>query len=184
MFPYKSFVGIIFLVSICCILPFILLLVFGYLDRMQKNDNFVMTNCIIIEHQIVEITCYRTCRCGTGPLGRDIKCDNCPFSCYDGFIVLEHFDEDINSSFSGIIDIKLNDEFAHNVERELLINYPMNETISCYYDSNDPTQIKLNIDNEIIFLIFAIIFLIFGVIIMCIWSLFAWFRHHFFYISP
>lgn len=173
-------------VSICCILPFLLLFFLGFQDRMNRNGNLVETTCITTNHTIVSGVCTEDCNCrttctgGGGTRGSSnnchTTCQTCEYDCYDGFVTLEHRTTN-GLSFRNDVEVYSNSRARTSVENDLVENYPINGELMCFYNSENPSEIRLELHNDGIFLGFAITFLVLGVLIFFAWIGFEAYIH-------
>jgi len=171
-------------VSVFCFLPFLLLLFLGVQDRTNRNNNLVETTCTIENHFITVGICTESCNCITTctPIGETTscttRCQTCEYTCYDGFITLEHRTSN-DLPFRDDVEVYPNRRSETSVENDLNNEYMIGSEIACFYESDNPSEIRLELHDVRIFLGFAITFVILGGLILFCWI--AYELTHFFY---
>jgi hypothetical protein len=106
----------------------------------EWNKNAVGTKCFIIDYIIVENECPYNCDCKTvceivpdGDGGKVTKCftecDTCLKVCYNGNVVVY-----INNIEKEVF--ALTDDTVDSVNLQLNNKYPLNGTVTCYYNKN------------------------------------------------
>ncbi|AYV85450.1 MAG: putative orfan [Satyrvirus sp.] len=157
---YYKFFTIVCIIFILCILPSILLYFLGYNRNSDWNKQAVLTNCTIINDTIYSVTKKYLCFC------IERSCQTCSRINYDGYINISH---SINSQLYFKEFLVASDENYQSLNDSLQENYPPGKIIQCYYEKQNPSDIKLNLDNTKTFLTCSIIFLCAGIIIFFLW---------------
>lgn len=136
----------------CCIISTFLLAVLityyvGYAPENKKIGNYVETKCTAIQQlDPVSDTCYQKCNCRsicTENSGCHQVCDQCSYTCYDGFVIFGYPTEE-GEIFESSIKV-INDK-GHNQVIAELQKYPINSNHTCFYDKTDPNDATLSIN--------------------------------------
>jgi len=152
---------IVVLLLTICATPLLLAYYLGYQNDLEQNSHAIETNCLIIDHQIVNELCYYDCDENT----------DCRFNCYDGYIVVEYHDTN-NITYEQSILMIANNEDNSNVENYLSSQFPINSMVGCYYDSSNPSNVSLALLNTLVFYILLIIFGIIGLGLLLGWIIY------------
>jgi len=127
------------------IVIFLLIFLCGYKVRNVWNEGAVETECKILGLIVKTGTTYtESCRCrqacGTSC---STVCDTCKLPYYSGLLNITYL-ETYNVAIV-VIDNKYKD--ANSTLAELQSNYQINSIIPCYYQQNDHTNLKLQLDD-------------------------------------
>lgn len=145
--------GYILCLSVCCLMPALLLYFLGYQARANWDAGSLKTNCTVISENVYDHTCSYYCNSGYSY--------TCYYTCYDGRLCvtfLTYKGEFIEASV--VAYANQNNQF--NVLEDLKENYPINGTTTCYYEYNNPTSVQLTRESTTIFTVFFIIFVVLG----------------------
>ncbi len=152
---------ILLVISVITLMPCLLLYYLGYTPNLDWNQSATITQCKVYDHIITNKTCSVSCNCAS--ITSVITCDTCYFECYDGYISVTY------AIYNNTIEVISNNEFYDNVVDYLNNNYPINESVVCYYQSDDPYDVRVNYKNYIVYLVFFIIFVSLGSLILLVW---------------
>lgn len=143
--------------------PCVLAYYFGYQMTSDWNSHAVRTTGMVIYNYVVETTCQKECNCGEG-------CDSCPYTCYFGKYVVNYTTiEDKNRTYTAkIIHDHYYGDYAYAVE-QMNKMYPAGKYVTIYYNSRNPSDAKVVLENAMIPFIFAFVILGFGTLILLIW---------------
>ena len=149
-------------VSICCILPALLLLFLGYEKGLEWNGNAVQTTCTVLQHDTASDRCSYSCNCRTTSTTSSSTrhCDTCYYTCYDGSIEVQYEVDD--EFYKKWFEVYSNYRSESDIKSKLRKHYPIGDDITCYYQSDNPSNAKLKHVNTDVFLAFLIIFFILG----------------------
>lgn len=152
-------------ILILCLMPALLLYFLGYVENTEWNNDAVETKCTVIGHKVKDDTCYYTCNCVHST--NTHTCATCEYECYHGYVDTNYTVDHINYNKTfGVYDSY---EEKDDVVKKLNKNYPIGKKIDCYYQKDDPTDIKRGHVDTNVFLAFFIIFCIVGFIILVVW---------------
>lgn len=129
------YISCVICILICCFLPALLLMFVGYNQAKEWNNGLNKTGCNITSHIIRNETCYLECN--------DIPSDYgiCTI-CYDGFINITY---QVNTTnYTNVFKIYRTYTNKNLLANKLEKNYPINHSIYCYYQKNNPLTVRLH----------------------------------------
>jgi hypothetical protein len=150
--------------SVTMLLITILIILYAIKDKETSwNQNAIKTKCIIINYVITSDSyCpQQTSFCNTGYIG----------SIMVRYNISKDYDGSINSTVWNVCG----DQYYDIMIQCLHDNYKLNNTISCYYNRNDPSDVKLQLDNIVmidIMILIGVIFIILFALISIIYELY------------
>ena len=76
-------------------------------------------------------------------------CDLCPYDCYDGSVVVNYTVVDVTPQYtvSSILLVREGYEFESDVTVALNLDYPLYSANECYYQSDDPSDVRYSYDD-------------------------------------
>lgn len=155
------------ILSILCLMPALLLFLLGYEPRMTWNKTSIETECNVTSHVVEQSQCSESCNCRKTCTGTTNSrhcsrhCQTCYYTCYDSYITVEYKDESFSTFRSMILienDKRRMDKLVNNLNKK----YPLYNEITCYYNVDDPNQVKLKLYNPVGYMVGGILFLLFG----------------------
>lgn len=190
--------GICLFVSICCLMPCLLLWYLGYEPRKDWNNDAIKTDCTVLSYEIQTEICSYSCNCYTTCYGSyssrtcTTNCQTCYRDCYDKYIWVsfEIRDQDKlqwllnltefnnvtvgNITFEDygelvIARIKIFDDKDGPGTGKLEKRFPIGEDVKCYYNKNNPTDVELNLKEHSVHFGFFIVFACLGFLICACW---------------
>lgn len=166
--------AIIVCLSVCIVIA-IPLITAGYVPRNNWNINSVKTECSVDKHIINEGQCSESCNCRTSCTytGQtnvcSRHCQTCFYTCYRGYVDIDHTVYNIvnetEMKYGRNIWIITN-RWRNNVVNALNQKYPINSTLECYYASDEPIDIRLELEPHMEFLIASLVFFAFAAVIV------------------
>lgn len=153
-------------VLIFCLMPALLLWYLGYLARVSWNDDSIKTTCTIIGHSVKQGICTETCNCYYTT--SHTSCATCEYICYDGLALTTYKTED-GTAYNKTFTLVDNYRSEANAEEKLDGKYPIGDKINCYYERNDPTDIRTGHKGTRVFLAFFCVFIIIGGLVLLGW---------------
>lgn len=160
---------IIPVVLVGCLMPALLLYYLGFRDGSEWNNGSVSTECKITGHQVEDDTCPYTCMCTTGVTHMSLTCQICYYDCYNGYIDTTYNVDNI--SYTHTFRVISGDDSRNDVVNDLNKNYPIGTHIRCYYQEDDPIDIKRELIKIHIFHIFFILFCVLGGTTLLVWGI-------------
>lgn len=140
-------------VLICCLLPALLLFFLGYQVRQDWNDSASETTCIVKDNKVyADGSCYI--------FGRGY------YTCYKGYTTVSHIFKDIEYTSEFYIE---KDDQERDIVNYLDHAYAIGSDITCWFQKDEPSNIKLELDDSGIFLGFSITFMALSLIIVVLW---------------
>lgn len=168
---WKWHARLIWFLIITVIFTSIYLLLFfcGYKARNKWNEGAIETECKILDFIARPGTASYTesCRCrqvcGTSC---STVCETCSLPYYNGLLNITYLE--LYNVVIVVIENKYKD--ANSMLDELRSKYQINSTIPCYYQRDDPTNLKLHLDDVIVWLICSFIPVLFIVVLWITWA--------------
>lgn len=149
-------VGICLCISLIIAIP---LQTAGYNRHVNENGLLIDTDCIVVSHAIKEVTCYRQCNCVTyveercttkrdrdGNTHRTCRphyserCQQCPYTCYQGVWTLEYRPEGADTPLTSQLPEGKYD--THSGAEAALHTRPDGSTFLCFYNEEDPSELR------------------------------------------
>jgi hypothetical protein len=145
------------------VLTFFPLYYVGYVNNNIWNYYARKTNCLITDYDVVDDTCSYSCNCyqscskrmvnqddsGSSGSNNDNSCttvcSTCFYTCYDGYIDVSYSDNLNNLTAS--FEIYSYQDSSSVVLDDLNANYPRNTNITCYYNTRNPSDVRLTESN-------------------------------------
>lgn len=125
--------------NILCTLLLLITAIVGYglfFGDYDVHDPFsksmIQTECSIVDHTVKEHIC-------TEPIDLGYSHD---FTCYSGHVVVTFYSTDNNIHVGSILYGDRND-YNNTIESDLKQKFPIGDTITCYYNKHDKTDIEL-----------------------------------------
>ncbi len=132
----------ILVITIFSLLPTLAFYYLGYLPKVEWDNNSIQSNCTILDHVIKQISA----------------------SCFDGWINISNMFENI--TYSVTLQTKVVSCDFEFIKYKMNLEYPIGSNITCYFISEFPNDIRLNLYNNYTFeFVWFIIFVILGGII-------------------
>ena len=157
---------LVILLFICLMLYFV-----GYKNANEWNNNAEETQCKVIQHKIINQQCSHSCNCvtvcSTGSDGKRTcyqSCQTCYYTCYGGNIVVSYLE-----TYTHEFNVYSYYSFQSEVTNSLNANYPINSNILCYYNVNNPGDVRLKMEDALGFYIATLVMGIIGLIILAVW---------------
>ena len=147
----------------------------GYKARNVWNENAVETSCYILDH-LVQSTgnsyVAYDCDCHTvyRASGPTTECSACQHYYYRGSVRVEYYDNYILD----VVVIEASKEYGDNVNKisgKLNNDYPINTTIPCYYQKDDPKNFRLQLDDVRGWLIASYFFVAVIILLLSVWAI-------------
>lgn len=110
-----------------------------YLTSDPWNNTAIETQCSIVNTSIVPDVCTYRCNCVLD--GKIEVCQTCFQGCFDVTLFLMY-----DSNYTTIVTIGTTLQFSAAVVT--LGNYPVNSTIECYYNENNPSDVRLQLEDK------------------------------------
>jgi hypothetical protein len=155
-------------IGIFSLMPALLLYYLGYSSIHSWNRDAVATTCQVINYTIVQHNCSYECNCyDICVKGCTTYCDTCYSTCYDSDIDVS-YNTSNGTMFSQII-VYGNQGNPNVTINETLTHYPMNTTFTCYYESSNPSDVRLSYDTDTVYLAFFIVFIVLGGLGLLLW---------------
>lgn len=155
--------------SICCIMPALLLYFLGYVANSNWDRAAIKTSCNVTAHQVEIDTCSYECGCYRTT--SVTLCNTCYYTCFDGYITLDYVTSN-GIAYTNTIEIDAGWNYSDDVINDLNKNYPIGNSITCYYNPDNPTNVKLKLANTKVFFGFFIVFCCLGGLIVLGWIIF------------
>jgi len=159
----------------------------GYVNNNIWNANSVETQCLVINHlpsamatfcgkhsccYEEDCNCIQDCSTGTC----ETECGSCDYSYWKASIRVQYVANEINyTKDSKVIESCYNDykKYKYNdVISFLNSNYPVNSTVPCYYQADDPNNFKLFRDPVQGYIIATLFFTVLLCLVIVIWIIF------------
>lgn len=162
-------------VAICSLMPALLLYFLGYEKALEWNNSAIQTKCLVLENYVQDNTCsyscncYQTCSGSTNSRSCHQHCSTCYKICYDGYVTVSYNDT-FDNNYK--IDLRVYNSYSSSSSLKTKLNkkYPIGSNRDCYYQRENPRDVKLNSKkNPGIFLGFFITFLVIGFIGLIVW---------------
>lgn len=156
--------GVLSVIFICIFLG---LFFGGFVKHDEWNENAISTTCVITKNEVREDTCYYQCNCRRTCTGSGSKrtcsrtCDSCPYTCYDGYVTYSWIAQNERSYYDTKKQINNKDNYNY-VDDKLNENYAVDSDVMCYYQKDDHHDMKLKLQDPVVFLVFASIFACLG----------------------
>ena len=160
---------IIFGMSAIFLVMALLFYFLGYVAGTDWDNNAIMTTCNITNNQVKEDQCPYDCNCDDSTTST--QCQTCYDPCYDGYITVAYTDQNENK-YSETIEVYSDQDSEDYVRNNLEKNYPVDSTVTCYYNKDDPTSVKLDLVNTQAYLIISIVLFCLVGLIWISWVLF------------
>jgi len=145
----------------------------GYVAGTDWDNNAIKTTCLITDNQVTEDQCPYDCQCDDSTTST--QCQTCYDTCYDGSITVAYTDFK-EQSHSQKIEVYSDQDSNYQVRNDLNKNYPINSTVTCYYNKNDPTSVKLDLVNTQAYLIISIVLFCLVGLLMISWVIFEFLK--------
>lgn len=160
---------IVFIVTL--LIGTICLLAGWYTHRNHNNDQ-IPAQCLCVSHTITATKCSYSCNCHSYTYScgspnhfcSSTQCDTCYKDCYDGLVTLTILD-----IVSDVLIFIVNSDSLSALENELNKDYPINGTVPCYYDDNNPKTISFALADENGPFIAAMVFFALAGVTLLLW---------------
>jgi len=157
-------------------MPCLLLYYLGYEARLEWNNNALVANCNVTDHKIIDKQCPYSCNCirtCTGSSNNQhctTTCQTCYYTCFDGYIEVQYNDP-YDNIYKNLVEIC--DSYRYYIDVYNKLNdYPLNNNIKCFYNHNNPNEVKIDLYNPVVYFVFFIIFAVLGTIVLIAWIIF------------
>lgn len=147
------------------LMPFLLLYFLGFIAHRDWNANSAETQCLITNHYVNDDTCSYDCACTTDADGQ-YSCQTCYYSCYKGTIQVSYLE-----AYTHNFDVILEEDYADTVRNKLAQYYPINSSLTCYYNKDNPSDVKLKREDHNAFYIASICVIVIGSIAFVVWAI-------------
>lgn len=161
---------VLLVIGIVSLMPALLLYYLGYAPIYSWNHDAVATTCQIVGYSVVQHQCSYACDCTQTcafKFGCSRSCSTCYSTCYDGVIHVTYPTGNITETSS--ITVYGNQGNPNATQSDLSSNYLMDSLVRCYYESANPTDVRLGFNSDDTYLIFFIIFIVLGGLGVLIW---------------
>ena len=145
--------------------------------RFIPQENFihdaVQGSCNVIGHDVTPDTCSYSCNCVTTCTYTSTSqscqqtCQTCYYTCYDGSILLSY--QYNNNQYANWMSVETKVDSSNQVANDLNNKYPLNHTITCFFDKFNPNDVRLSKGSEAGFIAGIVIFSIIGFILLVVW---------------
>lgn len=159
--------GALCLLALLCLMPALLLYYLGYQARMDWNNGAVQTDCVVVDGYIDIDTCSESCNCyqvcsGSGnQKSCHTNCNTCYYDCYDVYVRVSYsIDNDTN--IQSEIKVKNDLRHRHDATKVLEKKYKVGSKKGCYYQEDNPTDVRFSLHNPTGYLAGFFIFVILG----------------------
>lgn len=138
---------LIFAVSFLFIIlmPLLLLYFLGYEAKTKWNEGALETNGTVLDRTINQDTCTESCNCD------DKGCDICYYDCWIVILRLNYTDFN-NKTWDESVEAS---SYLADYDKALdIYNYfPIGKVVTCYYQKDDPSDVKMRLEKPIGYLI-------------------------------
>lgn len=140
--------GLVGLLTVCCVAA-PLIYINQIVNRKNWNHGAIRTKCSIVDYDIVTIPCKQP-----------------QFNCFNGFILVNYTVDNTNH----IHRLKIYEEEKDPTIMSTKLNqkYPLSTDIDCFYDKNNPSDVKLDLDDTRVAYGFFYFFISFGIFIFVV----------------
>jgi hypothetical protein len=147
----------------------------GHLDAFIWNRNAVEVLANVTNHVINVKNCSYSCFFESFGSADPRNPKTCYRPCYDGSINIKY--QVVEISYNASILVYGDHYDQKDVVKDLDTNYPIGIYITCYYDSRDPNDVRLNLqDSSSTLITFWILVVICGVLCVA-WGVFEGIHH-------
>lgn len=160
---YRRGLACIFLIFFSVYMIILLYFINGE-DDIIWNQSAVKTKCTIKGHQTFGSICTCLCDCNNV---LDFKlCNTSQYECFSGYIIV-NYNDTIGKTYYAYIEIypaqseniyEMTNTNETKIQQNLDNYYPIYERINCYYDDDNPGNIKLYVRNFTLVYIYIILF--------------------------
>lgn len=156
---------------IACVMPFLLLLLLGYVPAHRWNQSAIRTNATVISHDFYQNKCMYLCKASTGQPCLILFCDRCYHDCYDGSVSIAY------DGYIAHVEVISGRDVSYGTVKWLMnSDYPLNHVMPAYYNPQDPQDVEFKTGrNDTGYLIASICVISIGSVLFIVWlSAEAW----------
>jgi hypothetical protein len=165
-------------ISIVSLMPALLLYYLGYVPINSWNREATATMCQVVDYTMNQHQCSYSCNCRSMcgfKFGCSRACSTCYSTCYDGVIQVTY--RVGNATQISSITVEGDQGDPNATLSALTSQYPVGSVIPCYYESTNPSDVRLGFNSDHIYLTFFILCLVVGGVIVLIWLAYELWRY-------